>query len=707
MMNCHVAKTLLGTASCAIVLVCCGVSAAPPVGPSLDWFKSTPGYQQHKKMSREIPGSVNLGALSVTWLESGRAFEYAKQGKRYRYDVAQRRAVEISPPAPTAASKPPAQKPSGPVGMPARGRQFSQVVSPNGMLMSVCRDRNLWLTDADELIEMPVTSEGNEKSRVKYATATWVYGEELYQNTAMWWSPDSRRLAYYRFDESRVPDFYLALRQTQVQDALDVEPYVKAGGPNPVVDLFVYDLKARKSVRIDVRDGKPFDNTVVGHYVYRVQWSPDGKQLLFLRTNRLQNILELAAADPQTGKCRVVVREEWPASWTEGFPEMHFLADGQRFIWASERTGWKNLYLYDLSGKLLATLTNHGFEVDRVVRVVEEAGRVFYTAHDGDNPLKLQLHRVQLDGRRNRRLTDPAEHHTVDIAPDGRHFIDVAQTHDKPPVTRLMNARGRRVEELATSDMSKFEKLGLKRVELLRFKAADGKTELFGMLHRPSNFDPVKKYPLLVNVYAGPGTNGAWESFTLPNTLAEYGFLVATFDSRSAAGRGKRFLDAIYGKLGRVEVDDQAAGVKALCECPYVDRDHVGICGASYGGTMAATCLLRYPDVFHAASASSAVTDYRNYDSIYAERYMGLPQDNKAAYDAARVMTYAGGLKGRLQLFFGTADDNVHPNNTLQLIQALQQAGKSFEVQIGPDWGHSGVDGERMMEFFCQHLLQR
>jgi len=245
----------------------------------------------------------------------------------------------------------------------------------------------------------------------------------------------------------------------------------------------------------------------------------------------------------------------------------------------------------------------------------------------------------------------------------------------------------------------------MKPVELFTFKAADGETDLHGMLHFPSNFRPYKKYPLLVSVYAGPSTTGARETFTMPNLLTEYGFLVATFDSRSASGRGKKFMDSIYLKLGRTEIDDQAAGVKAIRDRRYVDGKRVGMFGTSYGGTVSATSLLRYPDVFHAACASSAVTDYRNYDTIYAERYMWIPQENKAGYDAAKVMSYATNLTGRLMIFYGTADDNVHPANSLQLISALQRAGKSFEVQVGPDLGHTSVNRERMMEFFIENLV--
>jgi dipeptidyl-peptidase-4 len=270
-----------------------------------------------------------------------------------------------------------------------------------------------------------------------------------------------------------------------------------------------------------------------------------------------------------------------------------------------------------------------------------------------------------------------------------------------------VDAEGAVLAELARSDTTKFDKLGLKQVELLTFKAADGETDLYGLLHFPSHFDPSKKYPLLVSVYAGPHTNAARETFTLPNALTEYGFLVASFDSRSAGGRGKRFLDAIYLKLGVTEVDDQAAGVRSLWERPYLDKERVGIFGTSYGGYASVLCLLRHPDVFQAASASSPVTDFRNYDSIYTERYMWIPQENKVGYDAGNAITHAAKLKGRLMLYFGTADNNVHPSNTLQLVRALQRAGKSFEVQVGPDQGHSGISQPRMMEFFIENLVRK
>ncbi len=685
-----------------VIALTIAIGILPIISHAQDRLKTMPGYDQYQKMSKEIPGSVKLGTLQVKWQDDGKAFDYYKDGKTYRYDIATRAATEAgAAPADAETGRGGGRRRGG----PERGRQFSSAESPDKKLKAFYRDRNIWLSEANGSGEIAITTDGNEKARTKYGTGSWVYGEELGQTTAIWWSPNSKKIAFYRFDESPVPDYFLQLDQTKLQSRMDVEAYPKAGVNNPIADILIYDIDSKKTVNVDVRDGKPFDNSVVGHYAYNVQWSPDGSELLFNRTNRRQNIMEFTAASPGTGKCRVIVREEWPTGWTENHPPMKFLKDGKRFVWASERTGWRNLYLYDISGKLLATLTNHSFEVGAIVKVDEDAGLLFYTARDGDNHMKLQLHRVGLDGKGDKRLTDPAFNHTVDVAPDNRHFIDVAQTHDTPPATRLMDADGTLVAELAKSDMTRFDQLGLKRVELIKYKAADGVTELHGLLHFPSNFDPSKKYPLLISVYAGPATNGARETFTLPSTLTEYGFLYATLDSRSAAGRGKRFLDAIYLKLGVPDIDDQAAGVKALGQRPYVDKNRVGIFGTSYGGYASALAILRHPDVFQAASASSPPTSWYHYDTIYTERYMWIPQENKEGYEAGNAINFADKLKGRLMIYYGTADNNVHPNNSMQLIQALQKAGKSFEVQVGPDQGHSALRPDRMMEFFIENLV--
>ena len=676
------------------------LALAAGLSTAQDRLKTYPGYEQFQKMSKEFQGAVKSGALQVIWADDGKSFTYTRDGKSWKYDLAAKKAVESG----TAPATPEGLG-GRRVGGPERGRQFTEAVSPDKKLKAFYRDRNVWLSDADGKNEIAVTTEGSVKDRIKYGSASWVYGEELAQSYAMWWSPDGKKLAYYRFDESKVPDYILQMDQTKLYSKADIEAYPKAGQPNPIADLFIYDVASKATVKVDARDGKPFDNAVIGHYVYHVAWSPDGKELHFNRTNRRQNILEFAAADPATGKCRVLVHEEWPTGWVENSPATQWLKDNKRFIWTSERTGYRNFFLYDVSGKLIVQLTNHPFEVVNIVKVDEAAGLLYYMARDGANYMMTQLHRVGLDGKKDIRLTDSAFSHTASLSPDGKYIVDTAQAHDVPPFTRLLDAKGKLVAELAKSDTTKFDALGLKKVELFKYKAADGTTDLYGMLNFPSNFDPAKKYPLLVTVYAGPATNGARENWALPTPLTEYGFLVASLDSRSAAQKGKKALDAIYLKLGIVEMDDQAAGVKSLWDRPYVDKARVGMFGTSYGGYSSAMCLLRHPNVFAAACAQSPVTTWLQYDSIYTERYMWIPEENKEGYENGSAMKYVDNLKGRLMLYYGTADNNVHPTNSMQLIAALQKAGKSFEVQVGPDMGHTAVRQDRMMEFFIENLV--
>jgi dipeptidyl-peptidase 4 len=350
-----------------------------------DRIKEMPGYDQFTRMQPQINGSVTPGSLGVTWAADGKSFTYNFAGKSYKYDTDTRQvAVTGDAPEPAAGGRgarggrggqPPAAGRGGmeqeqsempatpvegcPTGGTARGRQAFCVESPDHKLKAFYRNRNLWIANLDGSNEKAISTDGSEKGRIKYGTGSWVYGEELAQTTAIWWSPDSSKVGYYRFDESQVKDFYLQMNQTAVQDTMDIEAYPKPGAPNPIADIFIYDVAAGKPVKMDIRDGKPFSDTVVGHYAYDVRWSPDGAELFLNRTNRRQQIMEFVACSPASGACRVVVREEWPTGWTNNRPAMQYLKDNRRFIWESERNGWRNFYLYDLSGKQLATLTNN------------------------------------------------------------------------------------------------------------------------------------------------------------------------------------------------------------------------------------------------------------------------------------------------------------------------------------------------------------
>jgi dipeptidyl-peptidase-4 len=668
-------------------------------------LRAMPRYSLFESMSRDLPDSVQRGDPLVNWDPSGKKLYYSRAGKTYTFDLTTRQEIQEPPPKIMASGN------TGRTdrrGMPERGRQFTTELSPDGKFKAFEKNRNVYLSNADSSGEQAVTTDGSESSRLKYGVASWVYGEELGVRDAIWWAPDSSKFAYYRFDESRVKDYYLAYNQLGIQDTLNVEPYPKAGADNPIVDLYVYDLATKTSKPLDIHWDAGMGPDV-GTYVYHVRWSPDGREVLFNRTNRKQNIMEFCAADPRTGACRVIIREK-QNTWTDNAPAQIYLEENRsgpaRFLWQSERNGFYNWYLYDLSGKLYNPVTSGNFEASRIVRADPDTGFVYYMAHDGANPYLLQLHRVKFDGTGDVRLTDPKFHHTVTVSPDGKTFTDTEETADIAPVTNLVGIDGKVIQKLADSDLTKFNSLGAKKAERFTFTAADGVTTCYGTLYKPSDFDPSKKYPLVISVYGGPDSGGGNERFGIAPAMVELGFLVADIDGRGTFGRGKAFKDAVYEKLGVIEIDDQAAGAKELTKRPYIDPNRMGIFGTSYGGYASAMAILRHPEVFKVAVACSPVTDWRNYDTIYTERFMGLPSEgeNRKGYENGSCMTYAATLKGKLFLYYGTADNNVHPANTIQLVQALQEAGKPFDLMVGPDQGHSQMSFPRILEYFMDNF---
>jgi dipeptidyl-peptidase-4 len=664
-----------------------------------DRLPTMPRYDRYSRLAKEISTSVVSGGATVRWSDDSESFFYSHAGKEYKYDLSTKTAEETTE-QPKTKSRTRSRRGAA---APDRGRQFSIVMSPNGKLKAQSALKNVTISDLDDKNPVVVTTDGSESTRIKYGVASWVYGEELGVKNAMWWSPDSSQLAYYRFDESQVKDYYVTLDEGAVQDRLNVEPYPKAGAPNPRVSLFIYDLKTKISRPVDVG----FGDSTLAEYIYDVRWSDDGRQLFFNRTNRKQNVMQFCSADPGTGVCRMIVEEKQPQSWAENHPVVTFLKDGNRFIWASERDGFKNFYLYDLSGVLLSTLTSNRFDALRIDKVDEEKHVFYYTAYGANDPLFRQLHRCGLDGKRDVTLTSPDLDHDVTLSPNSKWIVDVAQSPSYPAETRLLDAKGKKVDTVLKSDMTKFEALGLKKTEIFHFKAADEKTDLYGSIQYPSDFDPNEKYPVLLTVYGGPESGGLNPRFQTPNPITELGFLVVNIAGRGTQGRGKAFRDVLYEHLGSAEIDDQNAGIRSLSSRSYVDLARVGVFGTSYGGYSTCMLMLRHPETFAVGCASSSVTSWLNYDSIYTERFMGLPtaEDNAAGYEKSAAMTYVGALRGKLMLYFGSADNNVHPSNTYQLTQALERAGKSYDMTVGTDKGHTQMNSARMWEYFVTHLI--
>ncbi len=666
-----------------------------PAAWAFDRFEDLPGADGVRQLQAALRSIGQEGRVGeVHWLPGAVQFRRGKSWVQVDLDGRNEKPVNEAPK--PVERTPPADPPAG------RARQRTQATSPDGAWRAEHRDGGVRLVEVATGNATPVVMPGDDAPGVRYGTADWVYGEELDQDDAMWWSPDGRFLGFYAFDGSHVPTYELPTGWDRLRTKAAPRSYPKAGDPNPVAGLLVLDRRNGHIATVDVGDD-------LEQYVYGVRFAPGGQGLLFFRTNRHQDRLQLVLADPVTGRSRVIVEETQP-TFQENRPLLRFLEDGDRFLWGSERTGFRNLELRRLSDPAsVQVMTRHACPVGEVVRVDEAAARVWYTAFDGDAPMLAQLHRVGLDGSGEERLTPKDRAWSrFEISPDGSRMIARGETPVDPPSTVLfaVDGRPRRLATLAESDPQAFERLGMPRPELFQCLAADGQTPLWGLLFFPPGFDPSRKYPLVVDVYGGPHSQAITGRFDPGAAERGFGLLVAKVDNRGTQGRGKAFESATYLKLGGPDVDDQAAAVRALAKRPYVDAGRVGIFGHSYGGTMAASCVLRHPEVFHAGVAGAPVTDWRNYDSIYTERWMRTPGENPQGYDASCLPCRAKELSGELLLLHGMVDDNVHPSNTLQMAKALEDADIPFQMLVFPTSDH-GIGSPMYRSAKWSFLLDR
>lgn len=635
-------------------------------------FAELPGADRVRASEAPAGGAGRIG--EVRWdVDGGKAwFQYAGSW----------RSVSLADGTVAAGGEPPAaagrakeyRAPRG-----GRAQQATRVPSPDGKWTAVHADANVRLEPAAGGEPVAVTTEGTGKHW--FGSADWVYGEELDQVTAMWWSPDSGRIAYYDFDESPVKDYVLLAGLATTRTRAVASGYPKPGDPNPVARLEVYDLATRTRVPVDVGADRE-------QYVYDVRWSPTGDVLLWNRANRRQDQVELMATDPSTGRSRVVLRESQP-TWQKNSPALRFLADGRRFLWESESSGFSNWELRDLGSDAVIRVTDDPWPAESIVEVDEQGGWLYYMARSSETGINSQLHRARLDGSARERLTKEDLHHSAaKVSPDGRHFVVTSEFVDVPPATALRRMDGSLVAELSRRAEDPYGKAGQQRPEFLRFRSADGAHELYGILYRPAGFDPAGKYPLVVEAYGGPLIATVSPRFGAHQASAEFGVLVAKVDNRGTPGRGKAFESATYLNLGGPDVDDQAQLVKELAKRPYVDASRVAVAGHSYGGYMALMCVLRHPDVFQVAVAGAPPTDWRQYDTIYTERVMRTPAENEQGYDAGSAVRLAPRLRGRVLLLHGMMDDNVHPSNTFAIAQSWQQSSTPFEMMLFPNANH-------------------
>ncbi len=671
-----------------------------------DWipFEQLPGGAAGRAIARDFRLSDMGTVRDVRWDAGGKSAWIRSAGAWHQVDLIT--GVVTDPPAD---STPPAATPSPSrreLGAPSRGRQRSSEPSADGSMIAISRDGNLFLKCTSQS-ERQVTRDGT--ATMRYGTASWVYGEELDQPTGMWWSADGTWLAFYKFDDEKVPQYTLLSGLTKLRPEIEQERYPKPGDPNPTAGLCI--INAQQYCQDSASEGatliKSIDVGSADQYIYGVEFSPRGDLLLFHRLNRRHDVLELCAADPATGTVRVIVREEQP-HWNHHRPEMDFLADGRRFIWASERSGFKQYELRSLDDSSALALTSGAFPANKIVEINESAGTLFYSAFSAATAINPQLMCASLDGSRQSRLTPEDRcYGRFRISPDGKYFIASDETIAQPPSSRLYRTDGSLVATLTEAPTDVWSSRKLPPPELIKVKAADGFTDLYGTLHFPSNYDPKKSWPLVVDVYGGPYFASVFNRFSAPRAECELGFILLQLDNRGTPGRGKAFEDATYLKLGGPDLDDQAAAVRQLAQRGTIDPSRVGITGMSYGGFLAALALVRHPDVFSVAVARAGPMDWRQYDSIYTERFMRTPAENKAGYDDGSVLVHADQMAGKFLLIHGMQDDNVHPSNGWAIAQKLYDRDFSFDMLFFPKAGHGGfgsAEEDATWTFFTREL---
>ncbi|MBO0698155.1 MAG: DPP IV N-terminal domain-containing protein [Zavarzinella sp.] len=570
--------------------------------------------------------------------------------------------------------------------------------SPDGRFVAFVRAGNLYAVDVETQAERQLTTDGG--GAVLNGKADWVYGEEIFDRRpqAYWWSPDSRRIAFLRFDDGPVTA-HTVLDQVPARQRVERTPYPKPGDPNPVVKLGVVPVAGGDPVFADQAGYSPGDSLVT-----RVGWLPDGSRVFAYFQNRIQTWLDFCTMPADGGALTRLFRQSTKA-WVEDLGEPIFLADGS-FVLECETSGWKHLYRFDKSGKDPKPLTQGEWEV-RSVQTTDHADGYVYFNGTRDATNGLNLYRVKLDASGLERLTKGDGSHTTTVSPTGAMFVDSHSDAGTPTQVHLYKVDGTLVRTLDSNPVHAREEFRFGPSERVRVKTRDG-FYLEGSLLKPPDFDAGKKYPVWTFVYAGPHMPTVRDGFdgrVQDQALATAGIVVFHVDPRSSSGKGVETAWTAYKQLGVQELKDLDDAMDWLAAYPWVDAKRLGLSGHSYGGYMTAYALT-HSQKFAAGIAGAPVTDWRNYDSIYTERYMGTPQDNPQGYDASSVVKAAKNLHGRLLLLHGEMDDNVHVQNTLQLIDELQKAEKDFEVMIYPRARHGlGPGSQRQIVQFIMKTM--
>lgn len=567
--------------------------------------------------------------------------------------------------------------------------------SPDGTKVAFVRDNNLFYVDIQSGKEVQVTTDG-KFNYILNGKPDWVYEEEFAFSKGYQWSPDSEMLAYYRFDEERVKEYHMNRFDGELYPTVYSYKYPKAGEQNSIVSVYAYNLSDSASVKMNVGDEDD-------QYIPRIVWN--GEKLMVFRVNRLQNTFDILLCNAKTGVSKVVYTEK-NSRYIERLTDetVTFLPDGDRFVVKSEKDGFMHLYLYSITKGELNRITKGNWEVVNMLGV-SKGGTVYFTSTETGST-RRNLYSIDLKGRNKRRLTTGNGTYDISFNNDFTYFISYFTNTTTPNTVTLHKANGSLVRVLENNTLLKarIAEYAVPQKELMTIVTDKG-IELNAFMIKPNNFDPKKKYPLFMTQYSGPQSQQVSDSWYISweYALVNEGYIVVCVDGRGTGYKGEEFKKCTYHDLGKLEVIDQADAAKYFSKLPYIDPSRIGIYGWSYGGFMALNCILKYPDVFKTAIAVAPVTSWRYYDTIYTEIYNGLPQDNPTGYDENSPLPFAKNLKGNLLIAHGSADDNVHPQNTYEMVAALERAGKPFDMIIYTDKNHSMYPGRTSRK----HLMNK
>ncbi len=580
------------------------------------------------------------------------------------------------------------------------GYQMFAKFSPDGRRVGFVREHNIYVTDLASGTETAVTSDGNEN--IINGTSDWVYEEELDLRDAFRWSPDGRRIAFWRLDQSAIRPFYLVNADSLYPQLVPVR-YPKAGTPNSQVRIGVAEFATGRTTWIDLGSDRDI-------YVAAMDFAGSPDEIWLTRLNRRQNRLDVLLADAATGAARVVMADA-DSAWVDSH-EPQWIDGGRQFLFVSERDGYAQIYLFNRDGSLVRRVTPGGWDALELYGVDERAHVVYFSGAI-DGPRERPLLRIGLDGTGLSRLSTEPGTHEAAFDPTFQLYVDTYSRAGVPPVETLRRADGTLVRGLAGNAAlaRKLDALRLRPPEFLTVPVSDG-VELNAWLIKPRDFNPAKRYPLLLFVYGGPGSQtvtDAWGGgrYLWHQMLAQEGYLVASVDNRGTGARGARFKKLTYLHLGHYESADQIAAARWFAGRTYVAPDRIGLWGWSYGGYMASRTMFLAGGLFKAALAVAPVTDWRLYDTIYTERYMRTPEDNPAGYAESAALSYADSLRGSFLLVHGTGDDNVHFQNSVRLVERLEAANKQFDMRIYPNKTHAiagGTTSENLYGLFTTWL---